>query len=217
MLTTANFATWSARKHSIDRAIDSVIDQVDIVRVYYNDYTPKKRKDIIQYVGKGDVTDRGKFYGIGSNEIAVTCDDDLMYPPDYIESTLERMQDYPGHVVSYHGRKLKGKGLNYYREHEVYHCLKPLAEDKKIQVPGTGVLAFNTNDILPDIINYPYDKMADILMGLECKKKSVPIVCLKHNFNWLTVLTNKYSIYENQSMNCEEQNRLTDELIDIEV
>lgn len=216
MLVTANFATWSARKDFIDRAVESVIDQVDIVRVYYNDYVPKKRTDIIQYTGE-DLTDRGKFYGIGKNEIAFTCDDDLLYAHNYVESTLERMKDYPSHVVSYHGRKLKGKGLNYYRGHEVYHCLIPLAEDKEIEIGGTGVMAFNTNDILPDILSYPQDKMADILMGLECKKKSVPIVCLKHNFNWLTVLTNKDSIYENQSMNCEEQNRLADELIDIEV
>lgn len=208
MLITANIATWSAR-NTIDRAVDSLIDQVDIVRVYYNDYTPKKRADIIQYVGP-DLTDRGKFYGIGKNEIAFTCDDDLFYPPDYVKATIDRMKDYPGHVVSYHGRKLKGKGLNYYRGHDTYHCLKPLAEDKTIDVPGTGVSAFNTNDILPKITNYSQDKMADILMGLECKRLDVPVVCLSHKFGWLTVLTDKESIYADQSMNCDEQNRLAD-------
>ena len=181
MIVTANFATWSARKDFIDKAVDSMIDQVDIVRVYYNDYVPKKRTDIIQYTGE-DLTDRGKFYGIGKNEIAFTCDDDLLYPHDYVESTLIKMKDHPNHVVSYHGRKLKGKGLNYYHGHETFHCLIPLEEDKEIDVPGTGVMAFNTNDILPDIISYPHDKMADILMGLECRKKGVPIVCLRHNF-----------------------------------
>jgi hypothetical protein len=215
MLITANFATWSARKDFIDIVIDSVIDQVDIVRVYYNDYVPQKRTDIIQYYSKGDLTDRGKFYGIGSNEIAFTMDDDILYPPDYVDKTIERMKDYSGHVVSYHGRKLNGKGLNYYRGHEMYHCLKPLSFDKKIDVPGTGVMAFNTNEILPDVCSYPYDKMADILMGLECKKKGVPIICLKHNFGWLTVLTDKESIYRDQVMNCEVQNRLADELISL--
>lgn len=213
MIVSANICTWSARKHSIDKAIDSIIGQVDLVRCFYNDYVPEKRTDIIQYHSKGDLTDRGKFYGIGRNEIALTLDDDLLYPPEYVSHTLSRMKDYPGHVVSYHGRKLKGKGLNYYRDHDMYHCLKPLSFDKEIDCPGTGVCAFNTNDILPDILSYPNQKMADVLMGLECKKKGVPIVCLKHNFGWLTVLTNKASIYSEQVLNCEEQNRLADELL----
>jgi|11_taG_2_1085331.scaffolds.fasta_scaffold00329_14 hypothetical protein len=211
MLITANFATWSARKGWIDKAVSSIIDQVDIVRVYYNDYAPKKRNDIIQYTGE-DLTDRGKFYGIGKGEIAFTCDDDLLYPPDYVESTLERMKEYPNCVVSYHGRKLKGKGLNYYRGHETYHCLQPLSFDKTIDVGGTGVMAFNTNDILPDVCSYSQQKMSDILMGLECKKKGIKSICLKHNFGWLQVLTNVKSIYNDQVMNCDEQNRLADEI-----
>lgn len=213
MILSANFATWSARD-TIDKAVESVIDQVDIVRVYYNDYTPKKRTDIIQYTGE-DLTDKGKFYGIGKNEIAFTCDDDLLYAPDYVEHTLERMKDYPGYVVTYHGRKLKGKGLNYYRGHETFHCLIPLGEDKQIEVPGTGVMAFNTNEILPDILSYPQQKMADVLMGLECKKKGVPVVCLRHKFRWLTVLTNKESIYSEMNGKCEEQGRLVDEILSL--
>lgn len=214
MILSANFATWSARKHSIDKAVESVIGQVDIVRVYYNDYVPKKRTDIIQYTGE-DLTDRGKFYGIGRNEIAFTMDDDLFYPSDYVESTLSRMKDHPNHIVTYHGRKLKGKGLNYYRGHQTYHCLFPQSEDHIVDVGGTGVMAFNTNDILPDILSYSQDKMVDILMGLECKKKGAPIMCLKHNAKWLTVLTDKESIYNEQVQDCKEQNRLADELIDI--
>lgn len=167
MITSANFATWSGRD-TIDRAVDSIIEQVDVVRVYYNDYTPKKRTDIIQYTGE-DLTDRGKFYGIGRNEIAFTCDDDLLYPPDYVKKTLGAMGDKP--VVTYHGRNLRGKGLNYYRDHETFHFMMPQVEDKRVIIPGTGVMAFNTDNILPKILSYPNQKMADILMALECKKK----------------------------------------------
>lgn len=213
MITTANFCTWSPRKDYVNKAINAVIGQVDVVRCYYNDYVPEKRNDIIQYVGKGDITDKGKFYGIGKNEIAFFLDDDFIVSPDYVESTIERMKDYPGHVVTYHGRKLKGKGLNYYRGHETYHFLVPLSEDKPVSVGGTGVMAFNTNEILPDILSYSQDKMADLLMALECKKKNIPIVCLKHNFKWFTVLTNRDSIYADQSIRCEEQNRLADLLV----
>lgn len=214
MLLTANFATWSARKDSIDKAVDSMIDQVDLVRVYYNDYDPKERRDIKQITGE-DLTDRGKFSHIDVNEIAFTCDDDILYPPDYVERTLAKMQQYPNEVVTYHGRKLRAKGLNYYKGHQSFHCLHTVIKDEVIDVGGTGVMAFNTNVIQPDILSYPQDKMVDILMGLECAKKGVPIRVLAHRAKWLSILTNEGAIYDEMVRSCEEQGRLADQIIDL--
>lgn len=206
MLITANFATHKARRRTIDKAVASIINQVDIVRVYYNDYTPDKR-GWVQYTGK-DLTDKGKFYGIEKGEIAFTCDDDILYPPDYVDYTLD---NFVSPVVTYHGRKLRGKGLNYYRDHESFHFLLPLSENTIVDVPGTGVMAFDTTEIMPDILSYKQDKMCDLLMALECK--GVEITCLKHNYKWFSILTNSDSIYAEMVGNCDEQSRLADKLV----
>lgn len=211
---TCNIATHKARKDSIDKVIDSMIGQVDLVRVYYNDYIPTKRDDIKQYWGY-DLTDRGKFYGIGINEIAFTCDDDILYPPNYVESTLSALKRYPNAVITYHGRRLRGKGLNFYRGHDSFHCLHNVLEDIKIDVGGTGVMCFDTSVIEPDILSYPQNKMVDILMGLECAKKGVPIMCIRHKYRWLQVITDVNSIYKEMVGKCEVQNGLADELWDI--
>lgn len=212
MLITANFATWSARKHTINDAIDSMIGQVDLVRVYYNDYEPDYRADIKQITGE-DLTDRGKFSHIDRNEIAFTCDDDILYPHSYVEKTMAKMEKYPGEVVTYHGRKLMGVGRDYYGQHKGFHCMHWVLEDEIIDVPGTGVMAFNTNDIQPDILSYRQDKMVDLLMALECKKKGVPVRVLSHKSKWIMPLTNERSIYSEMVKSCLEQNRLADEIL----
>ena len=205
---TANIATYSKRKHTIDKVITTLINQVDLVRVYYNDYRPEPRKDIKQIIGK-DITDRGKFSHIDINEIAFTCDDDIIYPPDYVKETLEKLTLYPDHVLTYHGRKLKGKGLNYYQDHKSHSCLLPLSIDTDIDIPGTGVMCFDTNIIIPELMEY--DRMADILMGISCKQKNIPIKILSHKMGWINTINHGETIYHSCAGNCETQSNLIDE------
>ena len=210
-MITANFATHKARRKWVDKAINSVINQVDLVRVYYNDYTPKKRNDIVQITGK-DLTDRGKFFTWGEDETFLSCDDDILYPQDYVKDITDGLNRHPECIVSYHGRKLLGKGRNYYRGHKGYHCMGNVENDVQIDVPGTGVMAFNTSYFEPDNLR-EYDKMVDILIALEAKNEGVPVWCLKHRQGWIKILTNVKDIYSEMVGNCDIQSRLADELI----
>lgn len=213
MIFSANFATHKARKHTIDKAVGSIIDQVDVVRVQYNDYTPEKR-EWEQYTGY-DFTDKGKFAHIQEGEIAFTCDDDLLYPNDYVFETLEAMERCKASVITYHGRKLKGKGLHYYRDHESFHFGHTQIKDEIVDVPGTGVMAFDTREFMPDILQYSKNKMVDLLFALEARKAGIGIVCARHKTKWIGVLTNESDIYSEMVNNCEEQGRLSDELLSI--
>jgi len=212
MIVSANFATHKARRNVIDKAVSSIIDQVDVVRVHYNDYKPPKR-DWEQHTGE-DITDKGKFAHIKKGEIAFTCDDDLLYPPDYVSKTLRGLYEHNS-IVTYHGRRLRGKGLNYYRGHESFHFMHTTLQDEKVDVPGTGVMCFDTRRFMPDILQYDQDKMVDLLFALEARKKKREIVCLKHIRGWINVLTDTESIYSEMVNNCEEQNELADQILSI--
>ena len=94
-MITANLATIKSRRYTLQGVIDSLKDQVDTVRVYANDYVPEV-KDAEVYTGE-DYTDNSKFYWLPKSEgIYLSCDDDLIYPPDYVETILEGMRKYPG-------------------------------------------------------------------------------------------------------------------------
>jgi len=222
-MKSVNISTYSARKDTLPKVIDCFLNQTvkpDVIRIWVNDYKPEPIKaDIpIEFHHNGwDLTDRGKYVWLdniratGKHEVFFSSDDDIAYPEDYIERTLSRMKDFPNHVVTYHGRKLKGKGLNYYYGHEAHHCLRS-GEDALIDVGGTGVMAFDTRTFIPDIIQYPEQCMVDVLMGLECAKHNIPIMCLKRDKGWLKDYPITESIYKSHSKRCGRQSQLADEI-----
>ena len=196
-MITANLATIKSRRYTLQGVIDSLKDQVDTVRVYANDYVPEVR-DAEVYTGE-DYTDNSKFYWLLESEgIYLSCDDDLIYPPDYVETILEGMRKYPGCWITFHGRKLLGYGLDYYRGHLVYRCLGDVAGDYELDVPGTGVSAFNTKDFKFDMREWKYKRMSDIMAGQEIAKRKKKIICLSHKSGWIKHLENKSTIYHEE-------------------
>ena len=196
-MITANLATIKSRRYTLQGVIDSLKNQVDTVRVYANDYVPEVR-DAEVYTGE-DYTDNSKFYWLPQSEgIYLSCDDDLIYPPDYVETILEGMRKYPGCWITFHGRKLLGYGLDYYRGHLVYRCLGDVAGDYELDVPGTGVSAFNTKDFKFDMREWKYKRMSDIMAGQEIAKRKKKIICLSHKAGWIKHLENKSTIYHEE-------------------
>lgn len=222
---TCNMATHELRKDVLPKAIESLHNQTvmpDKVRVYCNGYKPdyslEDKFDRLElYHSENDYTDRAKFLWVDNEEqIYITHDDDIFAPPTYIERTINALEKYPRAVVTYHGRKLKGKGLNYYYGHKQYHFLRTVENDTMIDVPGTGVAGFNTKHFQPDILQYSDDCMADLLLGLEAAKKGVKTICLAHDMFWMKSLTdNEGSIYIQERNDCERQSEIADEIWDI--
>lgn len=214
-MITANIATMRSRQSILQRMVNSVKYQVDLVRIYANDYTPVV--DGAMVVTGKDLTDRGKFAFVRPGEVYFSMDDDLLYPQDYVSNTISAMKRYPGHIVTYHGRILSGKGKNYYYGHESIHCLHRQEHDREIDVPGTGVSAFDTDYFCPNILQYDNDCMADVLLGLEAARRSTHITALAHDMGWLSLLWNpkKGSIYNDHHDNCSIQSILADEIYSI--
>ena len=119
-MITANLATIKSRSKTLQKVVDTIKDQVTTVRIYANDYTPEVKGDNVEvYTGK-DYTDNSKFFWLPESEgVYLSCDDDLLYPADYVEKIIEGLKKYPGCWLTFHGRKMLGLGLDYYRGHTV--------------------------------------------------------------------------------------------------
>lgn len=224
MRVSINIATHEARKDVLPKAIRSLHNQTvepSVIRVYCNDYKPdlslEEEFDKLElYHSTQDYTDRAKFLWVNEEELYFTFDDDIFAPPTYIERTVNALEKYPQAIVTYHGRKLQGKGLHYYSGHQTYHFLRNVHSDTMIDVPGTGVTAFNTKHFQPDILQYEEDCMADVLLALEAAKKGVKTICLQHEMGWLKSLTgNEGSIYIQERNSCDRQSELADVIYSI--
>lgn len=186
MVITANLATIEARKDTLQGVIDSLKDQVTTVRVYGNDYTPEVEGDNVEVYTGPDYTDNAKFFWLPiSKGIYLSCDDDIIYPPDYVETILRAFKKYPNTWLTFHGRKLKGLNLPYYTAHHTYQCLRDVDGDYQIDVPGTGVSAFHTGLIKFDPLTWKDYRMSDLMVGLELAKRDIRTICLGHKMFWI--------------------------------
>jgi len=89
MITSANFVTYPGEKRlqALEFAVASIRQQVDIVRICWNNYTsiPPGFDFALNKIPIEDLTDNGKFYFVpfANEDMYLTCDDDILYPEDY--------------------------------------------------------------------------------------------------------------------------------------
>ena len=226
MKVTANIATYPPRLNSLKLVVASLYDQVDEIRICFNELTREEVPDffkiiqgIVPYFPEENLTDNGKFISLDklkkNPEIYFSCDDDLIYPPDYVEITKEAIKQY-GIIISHHGRQLKGMGKPYYTGHRAFPCLGKIDEDVRIDVAGTGVTAFDTRYFHPKgLANNKHQRMADIIFSLEAAKQEKRIGVIKHDYGWLKHIDHEENIYKTEGgskATTPIQNKLADQI-----
>lgn len=207
MRIVVGIATTGDRPKELRHTLESLNEQTvkaDLIHVHDNS------KEI-------DYTDNAKFIILNHLPDEVyffSCDDDILYPEDYIEKTIEAIDKHKT-IVTYHGRNLRGKGLNYYHDHSAFRCDQSFIETKKIDVCGTGVTAFRTDYFNPKDIYKAEDKcMSDLVFSLEAIKQGKEITHIGHYGNWIIPQINSGStIYDRFNKDCSRQNEIADEII----
>lgn len=223
MKSTANMATFKERVEngSLQKTIDSLYDQFDVIRIHFNGYRKAPaiidpQKKIQKFTCNQDLADNGKFTGLDVimyHERFFTVDDDIIYPHDYRIATEMAIEKY-GCIITYHGKVLQGTGLNYYRGHKSFRCFDTEIGDKQIDVCGTGVTAFDTRYFMPKgLANHELKRMSDLIFSLEAAKQNKKIGMIGHNVGWIQPIHNTTTIFDMEShSNQEHQNRIADEI-----
>ena len=203
MKITANIATYNNR--NVQNTINSLKNQVDEIRIYDNE------------TELNNLTDNGKFFGldiITEPEYFFTCDDDLIYPSDYVKKTIKAIETY-GTIITHHGRKLTAENVPYYPSHDKYHCLNDVEGGILLDVCGTGVTAFRTDYFHPKgLATCPLKKMSDLIFSLEAARQGKDIGLIGHKAGWLRHMDNEETIFKTESKNGTPiQNHLADEIL----
>lgn len=228
MKTTANIATQPGRVEQLARMIWSIKDQFDQINVYLNDFgklgTPGcLRREKINVVHGSDIADNGKFYFLKyakTGEFYFTLDDDIIYPKNYVAKTLENLEKHKGKIVTYHGRKLKGIGLDYYNNHEVFTFNGMVTRDQKVDVAGTGVTAFEITDTYHPTHLYrsPHLKMSDLTFSLDAAQCAKDIIVCEHGYGWFEAMKTENGIaqyFVDGKISTKVQNEIADEIFNL--
>jgi len=173
--TLASIATIPGREKAIVEAANSLSPQVDQVYIYEG------------WVDQGDSV---KFNGprLHDAEYYFTADDDLIYPADYVETMIAKIEEYDRkRIVTCQGKFFETTPVySYYHDAEGrYQCTREVAEDVIVDVGGTGVMAWHR-----DTINFPESvfgrkNMADLWVAKHATEQGVEIVCIEHAADWI--------------------------------
>lgn len=228
MKTTANIATYPGRESALVEMLKSIDGQFDFIRICANGYTNEAAKELASMLGQRgsvfvpeeDKADNGKFLYldvIEDPEYYFTLDDDIIYPGNYVSETLKYLAEF-GSIITYHGRKLQQKGVDYYKGHLQYHCLNEQKEALEIDVMGSGVAAFDTRYFHPKgLADDKRLRMADLVISLEAAKQNKVIGLAPHKRGWFKLVENiKETIYDTETKKGTPiQNQIANEIFDL--
>lgn len=191
----AQLATIPERAALLPRVVESLAKQVDQLVVMFNDYDEPpewvdKVSNLVPVTKLDNKGDCEKFWrhAFWEGYYIFTCDDDLIYPPDYVETMIRHIERYNRKaIITLHGRTFPPRPIrSYYRgKLKGYHWNTEQYEDVQVDAGGTGVMCWHS-----DTFRVPYDEitdgnMADVWVAVFARRQQVPIMCVAHRPGWL--------------------------------
>lgn len=215
----ASLASIPSRAAWLQDTVMSLLPQVDELCVYLNGYeeVPEylqahDRVRVLRSQEEGDHGDAGKFFwgGDPTPGYRFLCDDDIVYPIDYVHRLIARLKHYRNRVlIGVHGSVLKQPLENYYAPASRYTLGigDENSDDFSCHLLGTGTLAYHTHAIQLNVQDFPQPNMADVWLAKVAEEQGIPRVCVAREENWLIPRVGEIggSIYEASSANAQSR------------
>ena len=192
---TVAMATIPNRLDTLEKAVRSLLPQTDRLCVYLNGHTEipsflnMSKIEIATSHNYGDRSDAGKFWWSDkANGYYLSADDDLIYPPNYVEAIIGKIELYHrkaavgvcGYLI-----RLPFKSYLFDKVGISFHTSN--SKDQQVHILGTGTTAFHMDTIELNPLDFKGPGMADIWFAIAAQKQSVPLVCIAHPKDWLVM------------------------------
>lgn len=189
----AVLATIPGREDALAECLQSLRPQVEQLRVVCHDMTeppPSVRRLADLYVCEPDVA--GSAAGIRWSQehegLYLKCDDDLLYPEDYVATMLRWVRRWKGRaLVTAHGRILT-PGATEFTDAKQWWTPRgeTPAEGTWLNYPGGCALAFDTRVHVPTTV--PGKNLEEAHLAVWGQRRKVPMFLVPHAADWLTWL-----------------------------
>lgn len=200
----ASIASLASRRPLLEQVINSLAPQVDAICVYLNGYDGipayLRHPKVVHAILSSEAGWRGaeaKFFPFdrdafkaaprwSDDDVAFVCDDDIIYPPDYVEKMMECMARHPGCAVCVHGSVLMDPFISYADSRYIARASGRLSEDAQVHIPGTGTMAFRIGDLPINLDDtFKWSHAVDPQVALLCRNLGLKIWSLPRPGYWL--------------------------------
>ena len=187
-------ASFGRRARMLEAAVESLLPQVDRIGVYLNNYPEiPSFLDLPRIVVEvsadhGDLRDNGKFFFLGKtgHRFYASADDDLVYPPDYIDVLKGCLGDAgPGSAIAVHGAVYPPRLLDMFTSRHLFHFSKSLQHVMPVHLVGTGTLFFDQAEWQLSFDEFGEPGMADVWFARSAKARGARLFVVNRNRDWL--------------------------------
>lgn len=191
----AGLATIPSRLTTLEQVIKSLHGQVDVIELSLNGFSSvpdflSNYPKVYATIRSNDMGDANKFANVEKypNDYYFSCDDDLVYPKNYVETLLKEINKRKC-LITVHGSRIESKRLKSYYKGRTFvsHCLRD-AKEERVHIPGSGVSGFHTGTLKIKYSDLTEANMADIFLGIACERQRVKRIAIAHKANWLGYL-----------------------------
>lgn len=200
----AFMATYPGGFHHVGDTIRTLLNQsLKIQKIFLHvnadSRPPHLPKDprLKVILSKKDLADNGKFAHLeGKNGYILTVDDDIEYPTDYAEKMIQEIENHHRKaIVGVHGATLPfGPTLSrwsQYKNMRRSHIFSTEhASRQKIDILGTGTVAFHSSIGFPDGNKMPSKRMVDLHLATWAMERNIPMYLVPRSRNWLKEFEN---------------------------
>lgn len=205
MKRVGHLATYPGRLENLPVMLESVAPQFDEIHVVLNQFTKRQQLTLpklanVHYEIPGeDLKDTGKFWRKpGAGEYVFLMDDDLTFPPDYVERLIAFHKRMPGSrtAIGLHGVIYSDLFEGTATSRFVAKVDKALDKPMLVNQLGTGCL------MLPGELMPPFEFMrtsqrfVDVRFARYCHENKIGMVCVPRAAGWVVDQEPEESIFE---------------------
>ena len=215
----AHMATIQNRQESLTKVVDSLLDQVDYLSVYLDNYNDPpdcldhSRINVLSHQPR--LGDAGKFMNVVEQGYHLHVDDDLIYPPDYAAKMIRAIERYGRKCAcSFHGHQVDETFTDYETGLHPFRCLDTVVEDVEVNILGTGVLGYHSDTIMPQVMSFGNGYMADVWFAVICHRLGIGRRVIAHEQGWIESIPYTDTLWRRMVKNGnEEQSRVVREVL----
>lgn len=196
-MIVAGMATMPDRLPYLESVVETVRPQVDILRVYLNNFNKlpsflSAEEGCLSDDAEGDLGAEGKFYWIDGHDDTesdhyLTVDDDLGYPPDYVSRLLEESEVRGDRaIVGVHGSRFSLPIEDFVTSREVRHRFyEGLIAPEPVHMLGTGTTLIPREAIRLSMGNFAMHNASDLQLAIAAQHQRTPMIAVARGKNWV--------------------------------
>ncbi len=192
----AAIATMPGRLDTFEKVLPAIQAQVDHVFVYLDGYDAAPiflqgldRITVRHAQDLGDLHASSRFLclqDLVAPTVVAIVDDDIVYPPDYVDRLVECLQCVDGRaIVGVHGRIFKAPHRSYVCDADALHFAQGLARPRQVHEVGTGTCAFISSRFDVNPTEWRRCNMDDLSVAAEAQRRGLPLVAMARAPQWL--------------------------------